>query len=189
MTSSGSRSASGRVNALSSAQAAVAPATASAPNSPQLAPDIASTVSATPPAAIAVTAIATRAPIGSRYKARARSTVKTASRLSSKAPAVAPARWRPQASKVGAIAAPAIATASNRPASLRRIGACERRERTRNPSAEAAAPAYSSAAVVRGPRSRPAHATTGVVRPKATAASAARMTPVTMGERPATVAA
>ena len=61
-------------------------------------------IGAAPPAIIVASASATRGPIVSRYHSRASSTVNAASRLSSSAVTVAPARCTPQASSTGATA-------------------------------------------------------------------------------------
>ncbi len=119
-TSSGSRSASGRVSALSVAHARVAPATAAIPSAAPAVHAAPGTTTAAPPAAIATSASATRWPITSRYHSRASTTVNAASRLSSNAVTVAPARCTPQASNTGATAAPISAIATSRAPSARR---------------------------------------------------------------------
>lgn len=64
-TSDGSRSASERVSVLSAAQHAVAAISAKTP-SIRPSPSLASTTSSAPPTDIAMSALVTRAPIGSR---------------------------------------------------------------------------------------------------------------------------
>mmetsp|Transcript_34223 Transcript_34223/g.62238 ORF Transcript_34223/g.62238 Transcript_34223/m.62238 type:complete len:210 (+) Transcript_34223:1089-1718(+) len=133
-----------------------------------------------PPASSRPIADHTRPSMVSRYRRQASTAVNSASSVSISEALVPLVCCSPHASATGPTTAPNAAIASRRGRSLR-CNRASRSMRVRDTAPTAAAPAYSSAAVVNAPRLAPKCWTSGVLTPNSAAASSASRPPLMAG--------